>query len=480
MSAKGTLVVAAVAIAAAGAGAYVVKHSRDRGAEQAIAQAVPQRPNLASWPQEMVRLVSTCEDICRGGTKAERVEALTKLADLYHANGFLPEAIQAYRGLIAAEPDNARWLHRVASIYDSYGNLEEAVKLWRAASDKAPDYLPVRIHLADALVKLRQPAEAQTQYESVLKNDDANAYAQLGLARIDLENGRKNEARERLERITQSKNNLLGADLLVAVYDQLGMTREADQMRSQTRLAAGYTNIPDPWIDDMYDACFDPYRLLLLGSAADFAGKPDKAREYLEKAVRIAPNYAMAEFQLATHYDRSGNLTTALEHAKKSIALAQDFSDGWLEMISLYRRTGDDVTADRLLTEALSRAPNSPALHMEHGRRLAKAGNVADAIEQFRIATKLRPEEAEAHVEIAKLFLASDRVSEGVAELEAALRAEPGYPLAISALTLHWIMSGDQVKASAMFKKVEHQPRIPENERARLAQAFRDRFGQSP
>lgn len=460
------------------AGSFVVLKTRAHAREQAIVASVPTRPDLSKWPAEMVRLIATCEEICRDGP--DRLESAAKLAQVYHANGFLPEAVQLYRGLARAQPENALWLHRLASIFDSLGRLDDAVPLWERAARLAPRHLPIRIHLADALLKLERYDQAAREYEAVLKEDADNAYASFGLARLDVKQGRLKEARDRLEKSTRSRNNALGADLLVSVYDQLGMKRQADAMRAQSALAGGFVNIPDPWIDDIYEDCYDPYRLLLVGSAADYAGKPEKVLKYLERAARLAPNYAIAQFQLAMFHDRNGRMDTALQYARRCVELAPDFADGWIELISLQRRKGDDATADRLLDAALAHSLNSPSLHMENGKRLAREGKIEEAIGQYRIAVRLRPEEAAAHVEIAKLLFGADRVPEGGAELEAALAAEPGHPLAISTLTLHWIMSGNEAKAAKMFEEMKQQPRITDAQRADLAKAFRDRFGHEP
>jgi tetratricopeptide (TPR) repeat protein len=211
----------AVAVAVLG-GLAAAGYFWQRAGEQraVVAAGIPPRPELGALPAEMTQRVEMCERRVRAGP--DRIAALDELSRLYHVNGFYPEASQCYQALLRVDPANPHWPYRLATIVAGYGQLDDALPLWRRAAKLAPDYLPARLRLADTLLKTNQNAEAAKVYAAVLEREARNPYALLGLARIDVDAGRWDAARERLEVVVQQSNYGIGYDLLPTVYEHLG------------------------------------------------------------------------------------------------------------------------------------------------------------------------------------------------------------------------------------------------------------------
>ena len=239
-----------------------------------VAAALPPVPDLQAVPSGLSERIATAE--ARAHTRLTAPKGLAELSRLYHANGFLGEAMQCYAGLERLAPTEPRWPHLHATILAGYGEIEPAEQLWRRVVQLAPDYVAARLRLGDCLLKTNRSAEAATTYADVLKRSPGNSYALLGLARIDLEAKRWDQARERLETVVNQTNYNLGYDLIVSLYERIGERTRAAAIRGSAKASGAYRDPPDPWVDELIDLCFDAYRLSLEAGAAAGLGRGDE------------------------------------------------------------------------------------------------------------------------------------------------------------------------------------------------------------
>ena len=191
------------------------------GTVQAIvSDALPSPPDLTAESQVLRELVVSANAKARSRLTAAK--GLAELSRLYYANGFLAEAMSCYDGLEQLNPAEPRWPHLHATILAGYGEIEPAEKLWQRVLQFSPCYVAARLRLGDCYLKTNLPEKAAAEYAEVLRRNPADAYAMLGLARIDLEASRWEKARERLETVVQQTNFTLGYDLIVSVYERMG------------------------------------------------------------------------------------------------------------------------------------------------------------------------------------------------------------------------------------------------------------------
>ncbi|RME67526.1 MAG: hypothetical protein D6781_13005, partial [Verrucomicrobia bacterium] len=282
-----------------------------------------------------------------------------------------------------------------------------------------------------------------------------------------------------LERVLALSNERLGYDLIVTVYQQLGMQSRADAIRGRAKASGAYRDPPDPWIEILYDDCYDVYRLSMAAGEAMDRDDPQLAMRRLERAIEIAPDNGSLHFQLAAILQAQGALSQARGHLERCTSLAPDFSDGWAHLVDLLARLGRSREADQALAAGLAHCPDSPGLHLTHARRLLQKGDVEGAVGAFRQSIALRPNEADTYIELASLFFKLDRVDEGVATLHQALEAEPDNPAALSTLAYHAIISGNRPAADRWLREAIDQPRIDREQIANLKTAYRQRFGES-
>ena len=110
-------------------------------------------------------------------------------------------------------------------------------------------------------------------------------------------------------------------------------------------------------------------------------------------------------------------------------------------------------------------------------RNLRKAGRLEDSVNEFMISARLRPNEPDAYVELANVFISMDRVPEAVEQLKLALNAEPEHPSALSILAFHAITTGNEAEARQWLERVGNQPRVAKDSAAGLTNAYRLQFG---
>jgi tetratricopeptide (TPR) repeat protein len=407
------------------------------------------------------------------------LDGLATLAQLYHANGFLEEAARCYQGLERLQPSEPRWFHRHATILAGFGEIEPAQKLWTRVVSLAPDYVPARLRLGDCELKANHPSSAGAIYQEVLRREPSNAYAQLGLARIDYEAAKWDAARERLEQIVRQTNFELGYDLIVSLYEKNGQPEKAAAIRGSARASGAYRDPADPWVDDLVDLCYDSYRISLAAGLKARLGHPDAAMPMLEHALELSPDDVSVHFQLGTLAVQQGKLDLARDELTRCTVLDPHFSDPWAHLSSLLQRLGDNAGAEQTLAAGLRNCPDSPGLHLMKARNLHESGRLGEAIVEYQTSSRLRPNEPEAYVELARLFLEQNRIAEGVAQLQLAFKADPGEPFALGLLARFAIETADEKEAAEWMRRASAQPRIPLEQQEQLNAAFSKQFGHS-
>ncbi len=451
---------------------------RAHQARQQIAALLPATPDLSTSPAALRERLGTAEARARSLLGASR--GFRELARLYHANGFLAEAARCYAGLEQREPTEPRWPHLHATIHAGYGETDSAISLWRQTLALAPDYLPAQLRLGDILLKANQPDQAAAAYAAVLKLERDNPYAVLGLARLDLEAGRWDRARQRLEQVVAKTNYALGYDLIVSLYERLGLNQRATAIRATAKASGAYRDPADPWFDALLDNCFEPYRLSLAAGTIARHGDAATALKLLQRAVEVTPEDVSVRFQLGTLLMAQNQLAEAQEQLERCTQLAPGFADGWANLTALLAQQGRTTAADRALADGLKHCPQSPGLHLMLARNHQHANRLGEAIVEFQTSIQLRPNEADTCIELANLYLAMGREAGAIAEMARALQAEPGNPIALGSLAFNAITTGTEEEAKRWLARVRNQPRVESNQVSRLLAAYQKRFGRSP
>ena len=184
-------------------------------------------------------------------------------------------------------------------------------------------------------------------------------------------------------------------------------------------------------MDEILSDCYDPYHIATTAGMAAFRGNQKSAIALLERAIQIAPRGAMLHFQLGVVLESTGNMIQGLKRYQRSIQLKPDFSDGWFSIYQIHKKTANAILAQRTLEQGFQNCPDSPALLIVMADYMHREGRFSDAVNLLQKSINLRPHEAQAYLNLARLYLQSNQVALGVAAMEDALKVEPAHPLSL-------------------------------------------------
>ncbi len=127
-----------------------------------------------------------------------------------------------------------------------------------------------------------------------------------------------------------------------------------------------------------------------------------KARDSLEKAVKIDPNYPDAwaglafltldEYRFSFNVRESNPLDLAQQYAEKSISLSAKYSIAWYAMTIINFHKGNIEQFEDNIRLGLSIAPNSPAILADSGVYLCLLGKLDQGLSLVRKAMDLNPQ----------------------------------------------------------------------------------------
>ncbi len=127
-----------------------------------------------------------------------------------------------------------------------------------------------------------------------------------------------------------------------------------------------------------------------------------KARDSLEKAVKIDPNYPDAwaglafltldEYRFSFNVRSDTPLDLASKYAEKSIGLSSKYSMAWYAMTIINFHKGDIDKFEDAIKLGLSIAPNSPAILADSGVYLCLLGKLDEGLSLVKKAMNLNPQ----------------------------------------------------------------------------------------
>lgn len=450
---------------------------RSYAVRERVIRALP-APPVALAAQPILRAkIAAAEEAARGYRSAP--SGLGQLGRLYQANGFLAEASQAYEGLCRIEPQNPRWPYFLATILAGYGRLDSALPLLQRTIGLAPDYLPAKMQLAEALMKTGRSDEAAAVYQAVLASEPANAYAELGLARLAIAGQRWTEARDRLQKITGGRPDFAPAwSLLAGVKERTGDTAGLEAVRRRG-LNSGLHVLPDPWLNELMLDCYDLYRLDVAAVGAA-ARDPAKAIRWLQRAVELDPAHAASHRLLGEQYQQKGDQPAARQHLERATELQPEEDKNWISLVDFFNTSGDAAASEQALARGLKACPQSSALLFEHGRQLVIGRRFAEAREALQESLRLNPERVEAHVGLGLAFFNLGRAPDGLTEMQAALQLDPGNPVALVTVAINAIELGDATVARTWIMRARQQSGVAAQTLLGMENKFRAKFGEEP
>ncbi len=343
-----------VALGAAGAASAWIWHRRPAR----VAAAPPALPDVRGRPAELQERLRRAQLLA--SNRASRLAGVAELGRLYHANGFPVEAEACWRLLLTEQPRTARWSYYLADLRRTASDYAGMAALLARTTETAPAYAPAWLRLADLQFKNGQIADADRAYRKRLALRPGDPYARLGLARVALQQGRREDARQQLGRLVREAPEFppahnLYAELLAADGDAAHAARERLLGTEKGR----FRDAGDPWLDELTGWCFDFEQLCVRGSRDALTNHGDRGRSAFERAIRLRPDAPGAYELLGNLYLDANEPAKARETYEEGLLRArseQPTAGIYVNLARAYRQLRQPAEAARVSREGLARA----------------------------------------------------------------------------------------------------------------------------
>jgi predicted O-linked N-acetylglucosamine transferase (SPINDLY family) len=375
------------------------------------------------------------------------------LAVQHHRAGRLQAAEQAYRQILAVEPNHVDALHLLGVIacesnrpevaveyigrairldgnqaafhsnlgraLKNQGKLDDAVACYRWALNLQPDNPEAHNNLGNVLREQRKLDEAIACYRRALEVKPDFAGVHYNLGSVLQEMGRLDEAAACYRRVLQIKPDSIGAEI------SLG-----EALRAQGKLEEAIGSFQR--IIRLQPRCPEAYNGL--GAALVMQGRLSEGVTSFRQALALQPHDAGTRLNLGLALAAMGQTTEAIACYQNAAKIRPEDAQVQKRLAALLDAQGRLQEAAACFRRACELEPDSAEAHRDVGFALEKLGKLDEAVACYQRALDLKPDYADAHNNLGLAFLAEGRHGEAVACFRRAITASPAFPKAHSNL----------------------------------------------
>jgi tetratricopeptide (TPR) repeat protein len=342
---------------------YYAKQERGKEAEQVFQRALGINPNSALAAMEYGRFLEFAERDAEAEAKfrqaiqsePENIEAREALAQFFLGRKQFDKAEQAYKELAEAQGNVPEGRATLAGFYQSVEREDEAVKVYNEILLDVPEFAFARYQLAEIFLRRQDYKAVTEQVEDLLSRDDRDMQAMMFRARVNLAEGKTDDAVKDLGEVLRRAPTL--RDGLYFMVEAKTRAGQIDQSRT--------------YIGDLerYHAKFLNSKLLKI-QASFAAGEPNKVLQEVNELLAAIKDPAQ------------NNETSGQELERLKIAAVMSRGLANLEL-------KDYVAAREDLTFVQQASPSSPSAYLNLGRLAVATGSPAEALGHYEKAFSL-------------------------------------------------------------------------------------------
>ncbi len=316
------------------------------------------------------------------------------------------------------------------------GDIDGAIEQYRASIETSPDHPAPRSNLGFALIQRGQREAGLEHLRAALEFDRTDAVFMRNLAAGLMACDERDAAFELLEEAAASDpTNPDIPALLATLYDFEGDDAEHEQALHWARLAVELDPDEIAHIDN-------------LGTRLAMAGRYEEAIDCFERAIEFDPTHPLPYFNLASACWSAGQLERADAAYRKHLELEPEHSCAMYDLARVRSAMDDEQGALKLFQQYHELEPGDPAARMSIGIANLYLGNPAEARANLDAALKTNPGLHWAIHMLGKLALSEEDNARAEACAREALRREPGMTPAFDTLMALLI---DQRREAELF-----------------------------
>lgn len=165
----------------------------------------------------------------------------------------------------------------------------------------------------------------------------------------------------------------------------------------------------------------------LLGTLIGQEGDPNKALEWIDKAIARDPGNVLYRKNAASTLVQCGRAADAVAQYEQALKLRPDFFEARMGLGGVLTDLGRQEEAIAVLAEAARQRPESDTAWVQYGRALQHAGRVVEAAECYATAIRLNPKQNLAYNNLGVIFDHAGQVDDAIARFELAFQACPDH-----------------------------------------------------
>jgi len=268
-------------------------------------------------------------------------EIAYNLALAYHRSGQEAAAQNILHDLLS-QHDDAELESLLGEVRFAMSDPVTGIAAYHRAVELAPQSEQFRFDLAQAMVSQWKLAEAVGLFQSGVKDFPNSARMWLGFGATYYLTGNYQAAvKILLQAADTSPDNPAPMHLLGLAYDAAGSLQTEIQQKFERYVEK---NPRDPWALYYYG------KMLASPARANSTRDLERAQNYLEKAIGLAPQLPEPHLELGIVLEERGHSTQALQELQRSAGLNPKSSAAFYHISQIYRKLGDQQNAQRAAT----------------------------------------------------------------------------------------------------------------------------------
>jgi len=379
---------------------------------------------LSSFQQTLespkpARATHATSSTCLGTESAER---RIERAKAMLAAGSRDQAISMLREVLHDEPDNSDAHLLLGTALALVPQRGAAIQEFQRAVELRPNFALGYYSFGTALAQFGDLNTAKPMFEKAIELDQNFADAHVSLALILAQSKQLAEARPHLERAINLKGSSAAAAyphyLLGKVLSEQGEFSQAlEQFETATKVNGNYAEA-----------------YLAKGLIQKKLLRDTEGLQSFQKAAELAPLNAEVQYQLGTAYLHENDVSDAIEHLQNASTLKPGDRSSLYQLCRALRKANRSTELKQCERKLAAEIKSQQAADANmfaatqsnnDGVQLEKKGDIATALEKYRIAVALDPYTPAFRRNLALAFCRLGKWEEAIPQLREVLDLNP-------------------------------------------------------
>ena len=346
-------------------------------------------------------------------TDKDMLSASVGLAEIEHSQGNISNAVKLYENLVDSGKGGTMPMLALAKLSEQQGQIDEMISWLEKARESAPGEIKPRIYLTNYYLNSKQAEKADIVIKEAINISPENTEILFLQGRVLIAQKSYNEALPPLLKLVSKKPRSVNARALLGeAYTRLGIVRDA--------------------------------------------------REHLEKALDIEPDFALVLGMLAEIELQDGQSEKSLSYARRLQNTQPDFYLGYKLEGDVWMSTRDFTKAKAAFTVAWNKQQTA-ALAISLFKASIQSGDIDTALQPVIRWLDDHPDDTSTRFFLAIAYQEGNRNDDAIREYNTVLLKEPDNAAILNNLAWLYFINGDSralAFAERAYRSAQEDPGI--------------------